>query len=152
MNRKILVFCVITFGLIYFALAANYLYLYRDVASVFRNYGMSDAEINSLESTIVLRRFFLRAFIVCSFLGAVGVFGGTGILLARRWAERVWLAVIILLSVLDIVRLVAVLHLGAFWLAERTIELAVVVALAVFSWKVLQRPRGKQTLPFISAT
>ncbi len=152
MNRKILILVVITFGLIYLALAANYLYLYREVASVLRSSGMSDAEINSLESTIVLRRFFLRVFIFCSFLGTVTLFLATGILLAKRWAEWAWLVVIILLSVLHTIRLVGVIHLGAFWLAERTIELALVVALAIFSWKVLHRQRGKQPLPSISAT
>ena len=152
MNRKILIFVVITLGLIYLALAANYLYQYSEVASVLRRYGMSDAEINSFEPTVVLRRFFLRVFIVCSFLGTVTLFLGTGILLAKRWAERAWLVVTILLSVLHLIRLVGVIHLGAFWLAERTIELALVVALAIFSWKVLHRPRGKQPLPSISAT
>jgi cytochrome c biogenesis protein CcdA len=152
MNRKILTFVVITLGLIYLALAANFLYQYREVASVLRSYGISDAEINSFESTVVLRRFFLNAFIVCSFLGAVTLFLGTGVFLAKRWAERAWLVVTILLSVLHLIRLVAIIPLGAFWLAERTIELALVVALAIFSWKVLHRPRGKQTLPSISAT
>jgi hypothetical protein len=58
----------------------------------------------------------------------------------------------ILLSVLHLIRLVGVFHLGPFWLAERTIELALIVALAIFSWKVLYKPRAKQTLPSISAT
>jgi hypothetical protein len=80
------------------------------------------------------------------------LFIGAGLYFAKEWAERAWLVFTILLPVVHLIRLVAVYELGAFWMIERTIELTLVVAVAVFSWKVLSNPRRKQPLPSPSAT
>ena len=76
MNRKILIFVVIILGLIYIALAAGFLYQYGEVASVFRSKGISEAEINSFEFTVVLRRFFFTALLFVSFLARLLCFSG----------------------------------------------------------------------------
>jgi predicted transporter len=152
MSRKTLTFIVIALGIIYCALGANFLHQYREVARVLGTYGISAAEFNSFESIVSLRRTFLSAFIVCSSLGVMTLFIGAGLYFAKEWAERAWLVFTILLPVVHLIRLVAVYELGAFWMIERTIELTLVVAVAVFSWKVLSNPRRKQPLPSPSAT
>jgi hypothetical protein len=152
MNRKTLTFVVIALGIIYFALAANFLSEYRDVARLLGSYGISQAEFNTFEEIVSLRRTLLGAAIVCSSLGAVTLCIGAGLYFAREWAERAWLVLTILLPFAHLIRLVEVYGLGAFWLVERTIELALVVALSVFSWKILSNPRRKQTVPSPSAT
>jgi cytochrome c biogenesis protein CcdA len=146
MKRKILTFLVIVVALIYLALAANFIYQYREVARVLISYGVPPAEFNSFEEIVSLRRTFLGAAIVCSFLGLLTLSVGTSLYLGKQWAERAWLILTILLPCVHLIRLVAVFGLGAFWITERTIELTLVTALAVFSWKVLCTPRGKQPL------
>jgi hypothetical protein len=152
MNRKTLTFIAFALGIIYSALAANFFHTYRDVAKVLGTYGISEAEFNTFEEIVSLRRTMLGAGIVCSFLGAATLCIGTGLGLAKQWAERAWLVLTILLPFAHLIRLVEVYGLGAFWLVERTIELALVVALSVFSWKVLSNPRRKQIVPSPSAT
>jgi CubicO group peptidase (beta-lactamase class C family) len=90
---------------------------------------------------------FLRIFVSGATLCV-----GAGLYFAREWAERAWLVLTVLLPFAHIIRLVEVYGTGAFWLVERTIELALVVVLSVFSWKILSNPRRKQTASSPSAT
>jgi hypothetical protein len=150
MKRRTLALLVIGLGLVYIGLAATFLHEYRDVARVLTSYGANDQL--GQEPIAALRKTLLGASIVCSLLGAVTLFIGFGLSFANQWAERVWLAMTVLLPFVHLIRLVADYQLWTFWLVERTLEVVVVTLLAIVSWKTLSNPTTRHTLPSPSAT
>ncbi|SRR6266404_1184212 len=152
MNRKSLTLVVIALGIVYVLLAANFLHQYREVARVLATYGITETEINEFEPIASARRALLGGSIVSACFGALTLIAGAGLFLAKEWARRLWLALASFLPLLHLFRLVADYKLGALWMAERALELAAVLLLAVISWRVLSNAPSKPALPAETAT
>jgi hypothetical protein len=136
MTRKTLTLVVVALGIIYIALAANFLHQYREVARVLAYYGVSEAEIKDFEPIASTRTALLGGSIVCASLGMATLFAGAGLFLAKEWARKLWLAIATFLPLFHLFRLVADYKLGALWMAERALELVVVSLLAFISWRL----------------
>jgi hypothetical protein len=152
MNRKALALIVIALGIIYLLLAANFLHQYREVARVLATYGISESEIIEFEPIGSTRRALFGGSIVSACCGVVTLIAGAGLLLAKEWARKLWLAIATFLPLFHLFRLVADYKLGALWMAERGLELVAVSLLAVASWRVFSNARSKSALPAETAT
>jgi cytochrome c biogenesis protein CcdA len=86
------------------------------------------------------------AFIVFTAAGSGLLCVGVGLYLAKRWARRVWLVLVILLTLFHAARFVAVYQNGIIFLLERVGEVALITSLAVLSWKWLRGEAAMGTL------
>jgi hypothetical protein len=151
MNRRTLAYVVVVLGIIYLALAASFLHQYREVARVFAYYGITEADFADL-SIGATRQALLSGSIVCLTLGLSTLIAGAGLFLAKESGRTLWLAIATLLPLLHLVRLGIDYKLGPLWTAERTLELMVVLLLALVSWRVLSNAGPNPALPAATAT
>jgi hypothetical protein len=126
---------VIVLGVLYLAFGIFSFYHYRKVLQLFAYYGVSDEIQMSVPEIAQTRSQLLGASIEFSIVGIVVLCVGIGLLLAKEWARKIWLVLVGLLTVFHVARLVVDYRLSNFILLERIVEVMLIGALAVLSWR-----------------
>jgi hypothetical protein len=136
---RILSVLVLALGLLYIIAASVSLYTYRSMLQTFAYYGVSDDVQLSIPEIAQTRARLVGGFIQFLITGVLASFVAIALFRRTRWSRRMWLWLVILLVVLHAARLVLDFRLSSFIAVERVVELLLVTALAVFSWRSLTR-------------
>jgi hypothetical protein len=137
-SKGILAVLVIALGGIYLFVGLFSLYIYRQSLQLFAYYGISDEIQMSVPEIARAHGNLMGAFAVFTIAGVGVLCVGIGLYLAKKWARKVWLVLIILLTLFHAARLVVDYQLGIIVFLERVGEVALITSLAVLSWKWLR--------------
>ena len=136
---RTLAFLVLALGLIYLAVGMFSLYHYRKVLQLFAYYGVPDEIQMSVPDIAQTRSKLWYAFLEFSVGSAIVLIAGFGLYLAKEWARKFWLALVLLLFVMHVARLIMDYRLSNLLLVERIAEVMLIGGLAVLSWFWLWR-------------
>ena len=136
---RTLAFLVLALGLIYLAVGMFSLYHYRKVLQLFAYYGVPDEIQMSVPDIAQTRSKLWYAFLEFSVGSVIVLIAGFGLYLAKEWARKFWLALVLLLFVMHVARLVMDYRLSNLLLVERIAEVMLIGGLAVLSWFWLWR-------------
>jgi hypothetical protein len=145
-RTRTLAILVLTLGLIYLAIAVVSLYQHQQLLQMFTYYGVPEVIWMSNPDIAQTRGKLWNAFIEFSIVSVTVLIAGLGLYLAKEWARKFWLALVLLLCVMHVARLVMDYRVSNLLLVERTAEVVLIGALAMLSWFWLWRKSSSAKL------
>ena len=138
-RTRTLAILVLTLGLIYLAVAAVSLYQHQQLLQMFVYYGVPEEVWMSNPDIAQTRGKLWNAFLEFSIVSVIVLIAGLGLYLAKEWARKFWLALVLLLCVMHSARLVMDYRVSNLLLLERIAEVVLVGVLTMLSWFWLWR-------------
>ena len=137
MKHRIIASIVLLLGGLYFAHGISYFLQYRNLSQTFAYYGVSTEIQMSVPEIAKVRTHLIAGAIEFPCIGILVLCVGLGLRLSLRWARQVWLGLVLLLTSFHVDRLIQDYQLGNLILLMRVVEVLLVGALAVISWRWL---------------
>jgi hypothetical protein len=136
-KNRIIASIVLLLGGLYLALGISSFLQYRNLSQTFAYYGVSTEIQMSVPEIAEARTRMIAGAIEFPSIGILVLCVGIGLRLAWPWARRLWLGVVLLLTLFHVARLIQDYQLGTSILLMRVLEVLFAGTLAVISWRWL---------------
>jgi hypothetical protein len=145
-RTRTLAILVLALGLLYLAVAVLSLYQHQRMFQMFAYYGVPEEIWMSNPDIAQTRGKLWNAFIEFSIVSVIVLTAGLGLYLAKEWARKFWLALVLLLCAMHVARLAMDYRGSNLLLVERITEVVLIGALAMLSWFWLWRKSSSAKL------
>jgi len=132
---------VFVLGLLYLSVGIFTFYQYYEITQFLD--GVSNLAQSRVGSIVELRDRYFDAFKVFTSIALPVLLSSIGLRFTKEWARKFWLGLVLLLTGFHIYRFATDIHGENYVLVIRTIEVILIVVVALFSWKQLTSEKQK---------